>query len=209
MKLYYIHDPMCSWCWGFRPVWDQIENHFNPRLTIEYVMGGLAPDSTDPMPEEMRGYIQMNWRKVQEAIPGTEFNFDFWEKCQPRRSTYPACRAVIAAKFQGDQYEKLMNSAIQNAYYLGAQNPSDDSTLITLAGLIGLDVKQFESDLNSDAIQQKLSDHINFYQQLAMQTGANGFPSLILDINNKRIAVPRNYIDLAFIITWIQHAIDL
>ncbi|MFT6977114.1 MAG: putative protein-disulfide isomerase, partial [Shewanella psychromarinicola] len=22
--LYYVHDPMCSWCWGYRPTWDTL-----------------------------------------------------------------------------------------------------------------------------------------------------------------------------------------
>ncbi|MCP4060185.1 MAG: DsbA family protein, partial [Pseudoalteromonas sp.] len=20
-KLIYVHDPMCSWCWGYKPTW--------------------------------------------------------------------------------------------------------------------------------------------------------------------------------------------
>jgi putative protein-disulfide isomerase len=23
--LYYVYDPMCSWCWGYKPVWLQIK----------------------------------------------------------------------------------------------------------------------------------------------------------------------------------------
>ena len=61
-------------------------------------MGGLAPDSDEPMPAEMRTYVQQAWRAVT-ARTGVAFEHRFWEECAPRRSTYPACRAVIAAGF--------------------------------------------------------------------------------------------------------------
>ena len=82
------------------------------------------------MPAEMRQRISGHWRTIHEML-GTEFNFDFWAKCKPRRSTYPACRAVIAAEYQNMGAE--MTNAIQHAYYLRAMNPSDLETLEMLA----------------------------------------------------------------------------
>ncbi|MBE8572891.1 DsbA family protein, partial [Vibrio sp. OPT46] len=25
IKLYYVHDPMCSWCWGYKPTLDKLK----------------------------------------------------------------------------------------------------------------------------------------------------------------------------------------
>ncbi|MEF1187337.1 DsbA family protein, partial [Vibrio sinaloensis] len=25
-KLYYVYDPMCSWCWGYKPTWRAVED---------------------------------------------------------------------------------------------------------------------------------------------------------------------------------------
>ena len=99
-----------------------------------YVMGGLARDSDDPMPEETRAYVQMNWREVTKTT-GAEFNWDFWRKCKPRRSTYPACRAVLAAGAQREDAVPEMFDAIQRAYYREARNPSDIDTLTAVAGV--------------------------------------------------------------------------
>ena len=38
--LYYFGDPMCSWCWGFRPVLEQVDLEY-PELKRVTVMGGL------------------------------------------------------------------------------------------------------------------------------------------------------------------------
>ena len=93
------------------------------------MLGGLAKDSDEPMPTQTRSYVIENWRRIEQTVPGTVFNYDFWQSCQPRRSTYPACRAVIAARQQGDPADKLdraMAEAIQDAYYRRARNLSDN-----------------------------------------------------------------------------------
>ena len=179
--LYYIHDPMCSWCWGFKKVRDEVFHAVKDQVKIEYVLGGLAPDSETIMPAEMQQSIRGNWQRIQQEIPGTAFNYDFWTKCQPRRSTYPACRAVIAAGMQQvepdqEQFEKDMLLAIQQAYYLYAENPSDITTLCKLAENIGLDAEQFSADIQSEACQQKLVQQLEFCREM----GVYSFPSLLI-----------------------------
>ena len=174
--LYYVYDPMCSWCWGFNKTWEQVKNSLPSSINVQYILGGLAPDSNEPMPSEMREYIQMNWRKIQQKIPGTKFNNDFWKNCTPRRSTYPTCRAVIAVKNQNPDLEQAIIILIQKAYYLEAKNPSEDSTLISLAKTLDLDTEQFIQDLNSKPVQQQLLNDIALMQSL----GASSFPSLVL-----------------------------
>ena len=100
-RLYYSHDPMCSFCWAFRPVWAKIQSTLadkKPDIEIISILGGLAPDSDAPMPEDVKNRVKAAWQYIEQNIPGTQFNYDFWGLQQPRRSTYPACRAVIATK---------------------------------------------------------------------------------------------------------------
>ena len=75
--LYYIHDPMCSWCWAFKPTWQKILTSLPQNLTIEYLLGGLAPDNDNPMPPKTRKLVINNWRRVQDKVPATEFNYEF------------------------------------------------------------------------------------------------------------------------------------
>ncbi len=86
---------MCSWCWGFAPGWRELVSEIPETVTVVDLMGGLAPDNEAPMDSAMRQYVQDAWGAVK-ARTGAEFNFEFWNKCEPKRSTYPACRAVIA-----------------------------------------------------------------------------------------------------------------
>ena len=190
-RLYYVHDPMCSWCWGFDRTRQRLVTKLPSSIEVVRLLGGLAPDSEEPMPRQMRDYLQQTWQKIQRRIPGTSFNFNFWQKCEPRRSTWPACRAVIAARLQGARYDELMTRAIQEAYYLRAMNPSDEDILVTLAGEMGLDQQRFQKELRSSAMQEQLVAEM----QKGRAMGATEFPSLILECNGSFWPVPVNYTD--------------
>ena len=208
--LFYFHDPMCSWCWGFRPVWLKLESNLPASVNVKYVLGGLAPDSDKAMPIAMRTMLQNTWEKIRNEL-NTEFNFDYWEKNIPRRSTYPACRALIAAEQQEASTQML--HAIQRAYYLRAINPSDDDVLKQLASELCLDEKQFSQDLNSQKTQKLLEQQI----QLANDWLVTGYPSLILqkkcpsadknDAQYKRYPITMNYHDHHNMLKRIQNVI--
>ena len=134
-----------------------------------------------------------------DEVPNTKFNFDFWEKCSPKRSTYPACRAVIAAKTQGDNYEEKMIYAIQSGYYQQARNPSNESTLCQFAHEIGLNVSQFSTDLNSAKTQATLLKGIQFSKQI----GGRSFPSLFLQTEEGYRPLTLSYTDADFMLRQI------
>jgi len=199
---------MCSWCWGYRPVWDALQENLPVSVSVEYVAGGLAPDSDEPMPIDLRTMIQGHWNNIQTRL-GADFNFDFWTNNTPRRSTYIACRAAIAAKKQG--YEKDMIDAIQRAYYLRALNPSDSDVLIRLVSELSqqelgshqeqsINVDQFSADLKSHETQRQLERQI----QLAGELTDQGFPSLVLECNGFRHPIIRDYMDYHVALTDIR-----
>lgn len=174
--LIYVHDPMCSWCWGFRPALTRLLEGLPPDLGFRRLLGGLAADTDQPMPETLRRQLQQTWRRIEERIPGTRFNHAFWTTCEPRRATWPACRAVIAARSFDPTLEDPMILAIQRAYYLEARNPSDEDTLLALAGEIGLPEAPFRERLQAMETQRQLETEI----ETARRLGVSGFPALIL-----------------------------
>lgn len=186
--LYYVYDPMCSWCWGYRESWLKLVNRLDGEVTIRYQLGGLAPDSSIEMPISLQQNLQVIWRNIHEQL-GTEFNFDFWTLCSPMRSTYPACRACLIAR--ADNKESDMLFAIQQAYYLQAKNPSLNETLIELAGQVGLDKQCFEAQLSDEALNQALFEEITQCRQLPI----NGFPSLVLALGDELVPIDVNYLD--------------
>ena len=177
-NLYYVHDPMCSWCYAFKPTLNELKKHLPLNVKIINVVGGLAKHSNEPMPKEMQEKIENIWYEIEEKV-GTKFNHDFWKNCIPRRSTYLACQGTMLARYEGKEDEMI--EAIQDAYYLKAMNPSDASTLIKLAKQIGLNEEKFEEDLKSKKIEEDLQEELNFRRSL----NCRSFPSLIFKENGQ------------------------
>lgn len=198
--LFYIHDPMCSWCYAVKPVLQKLREKLPEELEFKSLLGGLAIDTDLPMPAEMRQQLHATWQRIEQKVPGIQFNYDFWNNWQlthPRRATYPACRAVIAAHHfdktvdnnSDHKYEELMINAIQTAYYQQALNPSENDVLIDLAAQIGLHKGQYQEQLFAEKTQLILE------QQLARcrQMNVRAYPSLVLTIDTSYWPVSIDY----------------
>ncbi len=188
-QLIYVHDPMCSWCWGFRPTLTALIDSLPPAIQVLRLLGGLAADNDEVMEYALQERLQATWRRIQEHIPGTEFNFDFWRACVPRRSTYPACRAVIAARDLDPEKEDAMILAIQTAYYTRALNPSDTAVLERLASGIGLHAERFSEKLRAASVEKTLQQEI----ALTRAMGVHSFPALLLRQGEGDRPIPIDY----------------
>jgi putative protein-disulfide isomerase len=179
---------MCSWCWAYRPGMLLLRENLPGGIKWQNVLGGLAPDSDELMPEQTRSMVQAHWRQIESSL-GTEFNVDFWTKNQPRRDTYKACRAVIAASCQNA--EERMIESIQNAYYLRAMNPSEPSVLADLAVELGLDPIRFMEDFESAQTEAGLRSQLLLRDKLMVRS----FPSLVLEHDSRYTLIRHDYLN--------------
>lgn len=190
-QLIYSYDPMCSWCWGFQPSWKILQQELSTlieagELSIRPVLGGLARDSDEPMPLEMQEMLQSTWQRI-ETMLGTEFNHAYWTDCQPRRSTYPACRACLVARDNG--LESEITTAIEHAYYLHARNPSDLDTLTDCAVTTGMQADSFILAMEETKASGRLETEI----REARQMGLNSFPSFAVVLKDRLIPITLDY----------------
>lgn len=190
-RLFYIHDPMCSWCYAFSRSWSALQQDLPRDIEIVYLVGGLAPDTTEPMSPATQKMVQQAWQRIEQTVPGVHFNWDFWSRNTPIRATYPACRAVLAAKKQRADAEVEMIRAIQIAYYQQAKNPSLPETLQTCAREIGLNAEIFIEDLRSPAIEGELQHQM----QWARSMDGYSYPSLRLVHNDTVFPIAIDYLD--------------
>lgn len=200
-SLYHVHDPMCSWCYAFKPTLDELRKHLSDNIKLVHVVGGLAKHSDEVMPQEMQEKIEAIWYEIEDVV-GTKFNHDFWKDCLPRRSTYLACQATILARAENKEDEMI--EAIQEAYYQKALNPSDASTLIKLAKNIGMDEKKFEEDLKSQKIEEDLQNELNFRRSLNVRS----FPSLILKYKKELYPINIKYNDYESMLNQINDMVE-
>lgn len=173
--LWYVADPMCSWCWGFSPVIEALRETWRDRLKIALVLGGLRPGTTTPMTAAARDEILHHWHQVHERT-GQPFRFDGALPPGFIYDTEPASRAVVTVGGLDPSKIFAMFKAIQSAFYATGRDVTQTAALAELATGLGIDAAAFLAAFDSDAARARTQAH--FTQ--ARKAGARGFPTLIL-----------------------------
>jgi len=186
--LWYFADPMCSWCWGFSPVIEQLRSIYDKRLNIALMLGGLRPGTTESISAQMRDEILHHWHEVHK-LTGQSFSF---EGALPEGFVYdtePACRAVISVAQLGKDKIFPYFKSIQSAFYIDQVDVTLAGNLATLANQQGFTSDQFLTHFHSDAVLQKTK--LQF--QGTQQAGVSGFPSLVLQNDTDFQFITRGY----------------
>lgn len=169
----YIADPMCSWCYGFAPVMEKIAAHFEGRIPVRLMMGGLRAGNTRPMRPEDREYIKGAWTRVHEAS-GQPFDFAFFDRETFTYDTEPACRAVVTARNIAPEKALAFKGRISHAFYGQNRDITDTDELVKIAGEAGFDDEDFRAKfLSADIRNETFKDFL-----IAKDMGVEGFPCL-------------------------------
>ncbi len=172
-SLIYFADPMCSWCWGFAPVIQQVKETFADH-PIQMFMGGLSPGNTQLMDNAAKQEIRGHWQHVQQAT-GQSFDFEFFDRDDFIYDTEPASRAVIAC-FRLDSSKALaFMKTLQQAFYQFNQDITAPRQLVELAKAFGLDDAAFERLLHDPETARITQLSFDYARHLKI----SGFPTLI------------------------------
>ena len=173
--LWYFADPMCSWCWGFAPVIDEVKRHYSENFRIALILGGLRPGTTEPVEENFRQEILHHWREVHNRT-GQEFQFD---DAMPEGFVYdtePPSRAVVTmGEIKPDSVLTYLK-VIQAGFYVEQKDVTQEKVLVELAARFEIYEDGFRELFHSEAMKNRTLAHF----QRARQFGVRGFPSLVL-----------------------------
>ncbi len=172
--LIYIADPMCSWCWGFSPVLEQIRHQYDDRVTFQLMLGGLRPGNTERFDESRRAYILQHWHAVHERT-GQPFNFEFQMGQTFTYDTEPASRAVLVVRQIAYSKEWIFLKNVQEAFYVKNADVTRLEVLEEIAVALDVDGKQFRQTFQDPQTKRSVWEEFDRVRQL----GVNGFPTLL------------------------------
>ena len=172
--LIYVADPMCSWCWGFSPVLEEIRRLYHGRVTFQLMLGGLRPGNTERFDESRRAYILQHWHAVHERT-GQPFNFDFQMGPTFTYDTEPASRATVVIRqlVPGKEWDFLRS--VQEAFYVQNADITKTEILEEIALTLGMETLQFRQVFHDSQTKQFVWDEFDQARQL----GVDGFPTLL------------------------------
>jgi putative protein-disulfide isomerase len=180
--LIYFSDPMCSWCYGFSPVIEDIRRTFGRALPVRVVMGGLRPGTEKPMTEEAKLEIADHWTHVHEAT-GLPFNGAGMSRPGFVYDTDPAARAVVVARRDSEEMGAAFLGRTQQAFYAEGRDVTQADTLAEIAEELGLDREPFLDAWSADeAKQETWRDYA-----ISQRAGVTGFPTLVAGPNSEGV----------------------
>lgn len=188
--LIYFADPMCSWCYGFSPVVEDIRRAFGRALPIRVIMGGLRPGTDQPMTAERKAELVGHWTHVTEAT-GLPFDPAALEHEGFLYDTDPAARAVVVVRRDGEELAVNYLGRLQRAFYAEARDITSGEVLADLAAEQGADRQRFlEQWTSEEAKAETWRDYA-----ISQRAGVTGFPTLVAGPNEEGVfgVVTRGY----------------
>lgn len=151
-------------------------------------MGGLQADESNVLSASSRKEIFHHWQQVKEKT-GQQFLFDNALGDGFIYNTEPACRAVITVGLLQPTKNFAYFTAIQTAFYTKTQDVTDTNCLQQLAVECGIDTEEFKSLF----LDEKQHESTKKSFQFTKKAGVQGFPTLILNMQEQLHVITRGY----------------
>jgi len=176
--LIFVIDPMCSWCWGFHPIIEELREKHSESYHFSLVVGGLRTKGEMSWNRESKLYLAQNWNAVHQKTKQI-FNFSLLNRDSFEYDTYPACKAIVTVReLWGDEASFHYLSKIQKAFYA---HSIDITTPERLSYYIDNEQREEFLEFYRSSRAEVLMKH-DFSKARSM--GANAFPSVVeIDIN--------------------------
>jgi len=189
MKLIYVGDPMCSWCYGIAPEWNKLKSEYQNKMEIEYVMGGLRPYFDKPM-SEMKDFLSDHWQHVNEAS-GQEFNYGILDRSDLNYDTEPPSRAVVVVKALQPSAVGVFFKGVQKLFYLKNKDMNKSESYHELLSDTDIDIDStaFDNLFHTKEIKEATKAEFDNAKLL----GVTSFPTVLLQIEEEYFIVAQGY----------------
>lgn len=188
LEFLYVGDPMCSWCWGFAPVVEELTTRY--RIPLRVVVGGLRPGpNAEPLTGEMRGFLAHHWEQVAERS-GQPFDHRGLDREGWVYDTELPARAVVTMREMSPGDTVRFFTASQQAFYADRVDITDPAVYPALVAPYDVDGEKFMERLHDE--QSRLAAWEDFDE--ARQLGVAGFPGLLLRTEDGYVVVTRGYL---------------
>ncbi len=189
MKIIYVYDALCGWCYGFSPVMEQFYQDHRSDVSFEVISGGMITGPRIGPIGEVASYIRWAYKEVEQAT-GITFGKGFLDGVLEEGTTIftsvPLGVAMSVFKSHRPKEAVSFAGALQKAVYYDGLAPQDTAAYAPLAEAFGLDGKAFVEQMQQPEFKALAEADFQRSQQL----GVSGFPTVFAEIegNYHRLA---------------------
>lgn len=183
VKIIYVYDALCGWCFGFSPVIAKIADAYKDQLQVEVLSGGLRVGEAVGTIDEVAPYIKTAYKDVEMAT-GVKFGSAFIEKqLQPgtmRLNSLPPAMALTAIKEKYPTKALTAASLLHKMIYVEVYAPEDTLGYIWLSKALDISSDYLLAALQDSVVLQKT---LQEFQQ-CVTLGGTSFPTVLLQKND-------------------------
>ena len=195
MRIIYVYDALCGWCYGFSPVMTQFEAKYKDSLSFEVLSGGMITGGRIGPIGKVAPYISWAYKEVEQAT-GVRFGDKFLNHTlKDGKAIFTSVPPAVALSvFKHLQPEKAVQfaSELQKAVYFDGIEPENLSAYGQIAAKFGINADDFVSKMQEDFY--KKSAEADFKKSSALNV--NGFPTIFLERNGVYHTIGSGYMPL-------------
>jgi len=192
MKIVYVYDALCGWCYGFSPVITQFENKYEESLIFEVISGGMVTGSRIGPIGEVASYISWAYKDVEKAT-GVKFGSEFLNKTLKKGDAiFTSIPSAIALSVFKDLHPKnsiQFASELQKAIYFDGIEPENLEAYGQISAKFGLDAKLFVLKMKDPLFKKLAEDDFKKSAEL----NVSGFPTIFIEINGTYYKIGSGY----------------
>jgi putative protein-disulfide isomerase len=192
MKVIYVYDALCGWCYGFSPVIEEFARTHANELDIEVVSGGMVTGERIGPIGEVAAYISWAYKDVEKAT-GVTFGKHFLEGIlrdgKAVFTSIPPAIALSVFKSLKPEQSLAFAARLQKAVYYDGIEPEKLAAYGTLAKEFGIDADDFIAKMQQEDYANAAEE--DFSKSAALQV--SGFPTIFLEHKGKLVLFGRGY----------------
>jgi len=192
MKIVYVYDALCGWCYGFSPVMIQFQEKYKNSLSFEVISGGMITGGRIGPIGEVASYISWAYKDVEKAT-GVKFGSEFLNKTLKNGdaifTSVPPAIALSVFKNLDPNNNIQFASELQRAIYYDGIEPENLDAYGQIALKFGLDAKSFVLKMK-DPLYKKLAE--DDFKKSA-ELNVSGFPTIFIKINGTSQKIGSGY----------------
>lgn len=192
MRILYIMDPLCGWCYGNHNNIDKLYQEFGNKITFDIIPAGMwIGDNKRMQSEQMANFFVKHDTKIAEYT-NTEFGKAYFDFVKTNNnivldSEIPS-RAIITIKNIDATKTIAFTSEIQKARYLYGLDLNSTATYTSICDLLNIDVNTFLHHFVSETIKVLTQKSFKEASQYA-----SSYPTLLLEKDNQLIELEQGY----------------
>ncbi|MBB5639436.1 putative protein-disulfide isomerase [Pedobacter cryoconitis] len=195
MKLIYVMDPLCGWCYGNSNHTLALFEAYKNILDFVIVPGGMwAGPNVRMQSPQMAGYFEKHDQRIAQ-LTGTEFGdayFKFIRQQEVKLDSEIPSRAIVTVQKFWNALNVPFMVALQQARYRAGKDLNMENTYLEICTLLGIDGAEFLVHFNSE--------NMKVITQSAFSTAmeyASSYPTLLFEEQDQLTLLEQGYSSLA------------